>query len=82
MAKEQDKTKVEAAPKTDFVQLVKDSTQAMGLSSFVRVNLDKHVTDEGLEALTEEYEKQGYEVFSNKKSVVLLKQQKSTCSYW
>ena len=75
MAKEEVKqTKVEAAPKTDFVQLVKDATQAMGLSSFVRVNLDKHVTDDGLEALSEEFEKQGYEVFSNKKSVVLLKQ--------
>lgn len=62
------------ASKADFVQLVKESTQAMGLSSFVRVNLDKHVTDAGLEALSEEYEKQGYEVFSNKKSVVMIKQ--------
>ena len=74
MAKEEVKTKVEAAPKTDFVQLVKDATQAQGMSTFTRVNLDKHVTDDGLEALSEEFEKQGFEVFSNKKSVILVKQ--------
>lgn len=65
--------KVEA-PKTDFVQLVKDAVPSMGLTTFTRVNLGKHVTDEGLEALNEEYASQGFEVFSSKKSVLLLKQ--------
>lgn len=76
MAKEKQEDKVEQVKPsaTDFVQMVKDATQAMGMSSFIKLNLDKHVTDAGLEDLTKEYEKQGYEVFSNKKSVVLLKQ--------
>ena len=65
--------KVEA-PKTDFVQLVKDAAPHMGSALFTRLNLDKHVTDDGLEALNKEYAPQGYEVFSSKKSVLLLKQ--------
>jgi len=73
MAKEQTQTKVEVAPKTDFVQLVKEAVQGHGSSTFLRVNLDKHITDAGLEALNEEYAAQGYEVFSNKSSVLLLK---------
>ena len=77
MAKEDKKVeqaKADVTLKTDFVQLVQDAVPAMGQSTFTRVNLGKHVTDDGLEALNEEYSKQGYEVFSNGKSVLLLKQ--------
>lgn len=74
MAKEQVKeaAKVEA-PKTDFVKLVKEATQAHGASTFVRVNLSQEVSSEGLKMLNKEYSKEGVEVFSNGKSVVLLK---------
>lgn len=71
MAKEQIKAEV---VKIDFVKLVKEATQAQGASSFTRVNLKEDVTVEGLKALSDEYAKDGYEVFSNGKSVVLLKQ--------
>lgn len=72
MAKEQ---KVETPKeKTDFVKLVKDSVPSMGASSFVRVNLKEKITVDGLEDLNKEYTSQGYEVFANGKSVLLLKQ--------
>lgn len=61
-------------PKTDFVQLVKDAVPSMGSSLFTRVNLKQHVTDAGLENLNEVFAKEGYEVFSSGKSVLLLKQ--------
>lgn len=63
-----------AAPKTDFVQLVKDAVHEHGSTRFLRISLDKHVTDDGLEALNKEFTKEGYEVFSSKKAVLLLKQ--------
>lgn len=71
--KQKEVTKVET-PKTDFVKLVRDAVPSMGASTFTRVNLDKHVTDQGLEDLNTEYAKEGYEVFSSGKSVLLLKQ--------
>ena len=64
----------EESTKTDFVKLVREASQAMGASTFTRVNLGEHITDEGLEALNEEFGKEGYEVFSNAKSAVLIKQ--------
>lgn len=73
MAKD-NKTEQVKEPVVDFVTMVKEATQAHGMSSFLRVNLKKNVTDAGLEDLTEEYGKQGYEVFSNKNTVVLIKQ--------
>ena len=76
MADNKQQVKQEAkveAPKTDFVKLVKDATHAMGMSHFTRVNLDKHITDQGLEDLNEEFGPQGFEVFSNAKSVLILK---------
>ena len=65
---------VQEVPETDFVQLVKDAVPSLGVSQFTRVNLMSHVTDAGVEALNKEYASQGYEVFSNGKSVLLLKQ--------
>lgn len=75
MAKQETKqeTKVES-PKTDFVNLVKEAVPSLGVTQFTRVNLKMHVTDAGVEALNEVYAKEGYEVFSNGKSVLLLKQ--------
>ncbi len=72
----QEAPKVEAkveTPKTDFVKLVKDATQSMGMTHFTRINLDKHITDQALEGLNAEYLPQGFEVFSNGKSLLLLK---------
>ena len=75
MGKEQQKEPVKVeAPKTDFVQLVRDAVPAMGSTLFTRVNLKQHVTDAGLEDLNETFAKEGYEVFSSGKSVLLLKQ--------
>ena len=71
--KKVDLVEAEGAPKTDFVQLVKDAVQGHGMSTFLRVNLDEHVTAEGLEKLNEEYASQGYEVFTRDKSVLLLR---------
>lgn len=73
MATEETTQQEQSAPEIDFVQLVKDAVQGHGMSTFLRVYLDKHVTDEGLEKLNEEYASQGYEVFTRDKSVLLLK---------
>lgn len=68
-----DKVEVKEVAKTDFVKLVKEATQAHGASTFIRVNLPEEVSAEGLKMLNKEYSKEGYEVFSNGKSIVLLK---------
>lgn len=73
MATEETTQQEQSAPEIDFVQLVKDAVQGHGMSTFLRVYLDEHVTDEGLEKLNEEYASQGYEVFTKDKSVLLLK---------
>ena len=74
MAKETKQEEEKKAPSTDFVKLVKEAVPSLGLAQFTRVNLKMHVTDAGVEALNEVYAKEGYEVFSNGKSVLLLKQ--------
>lgn len=73
MATEETTQQEQSAPEIDFVQLVKGAVHGHGMSTFLRVNLDEHVTAEGLEKLNEEYASQGYEVFTRDKSVLLLK---------
>lgn len=68
------KQEVKEVAKVDFVKAVKEATQAQGMSSFIRVNLEDEVSVEGLKQLNKEYSKDGYEVFGNEKTVVLLKQ--------
>jgi len=73
MAKDSDK-KVEVKPKeVNFVKAVKEATQAHGMSTFVRVNLEDEVSVAGLVELNEHYSKEGVEVWANGKSVLLVK---------
>lgn len=75
VVEEATETKADSTQEEDkkFIDTVMSIPAAMGMSSFSRLEIDNDFTNEQLQLLDKQHQLEGYEVFSNNKTVLFLK---------